>query len=38
VHLSKPQFARYGLAAVLMQSLRRIGRTSPARKPQDARG
>jgi hypothetical protein len=37
VHLSKAEFALYGLAAVLIHSLRRIG-TSPARKPQDARG
>jgi len=37
VHLSKPEFALYGLAAVLIYALRRIG-TSPARKPQDARG
>jgi len=38
VHLSKPEFALHGLTSVLMQSLRRIGRTSPARKAQDARG
>ena len=37
VHLSKAELALYGLAAVLIHSLRRIG-TSPARKPQDARG
>jgi len=36
VHLSKAQFARYGLGAVLINSLRRIGRPRPARKPQDA--
>ena len=36
VHLSKAQFARYGIASVLINSLRRIGRTRPARKPQDA--
>jgi squalene synthase HpnC len=38
VHLSKAEFALHGLTAVLVNSLRRIGRTSPARKPQDARG
>jgi squalene synthase HpnC len=38
VHLSKAEFALHGLTAVLINSLRRIGRTSPARKPQDARG
>jgi squalene synthase HpnC len=36
VHLSKAQFALYGLAAVLINSLRRIGRARPVRKPQDA--
>ena len=36
VHLNKAQFALYGLAAVLTNSLRRIGRPRPARKPQDA--
>jgi squalene synthase HpnC len=36
VHLSKAQFALYGLTSILMTSLRRIGRASPARKPQDA--
>src|SRR5438874_11168994 len=36
VHLSKAQFALYGLASVLVNSLRRIGRARPARKPQDA--
>jgi squalene synthase HpnC len=36
VHLSKAQFALYGLGAVLLNSLRRIGRPRPARKPQDA--
>ena len=38
VHLSKAEFAFHGLTAVLMNSLRRIGRVSPARRPQDARG
>jgi hydroxysqualene synthase len=33
VHLSKPQFAFYGLTSVIMNSLRRIGRT-PAPAPQ----
>jgi hydroxysqualene synthase len=37
VHLSKGQFALYGLASVLINSLRRIGRARPARRPQDAR-
>ena len=36
VHLNKAQFALYGLGAVLLNSLRRIGRPRPARKPQDA--
>jgi len=36
VHLSKAQFALYGLRAVLINSLCRIGRARPARKPQDA--
>ena len=36
VHLSKAQFALYGLASILINSLRRIGRARPARKPQDA--
>jgi hydroxysqualene synthase len=36
VHLSKAQFALYGLSAVIINSLRRIGRTRPVRKPQDA--
>jgi len=36
VHLSKPQFALYGLSAIIINSLRRIGRTRPLRKPQDA--
>ena len=36
VHLNKAQFALYGLGAVLINSLRRIGRPRPARKPQDA--
>ncbi len=35
VHLSKAQFALYGLGAVISNSLRRIGRARPA--PQDAR-
>jgi hydroxysqualene synthase len=34
VHLSKVQFALYGLASVIITSLRRIGRPGPARKPQ----
>jgi len=33
VHLSKAQFALYGLTSVIMNSLRRIGRT-PAPAPQ----
>jgi len=36
VHLSKAQFALYGLSAVIITSLRRIGRARPVRKPQDA--
>jgi squalene synthase HpnC len=36
VHLSKAQFALYGLGAILINGLRRIGRTRSARKPQDA--
>ncbi|TMJ04047.1 MAG: squalene synthase HpnC [Alphaproteobacteria bacterium] len=36
VHLSKAQFVLYGLSTILLNSLRRIGRTRPARKPQDA--
>jgi len=36
VHLSKGQFALYGLSAVIINSLRRIGRARPVRKPQDA--
>jgi squalene synthase HpnC len=36
VHLSKTQFALYGLASILVNALRRIARTRPARKPQDA--
>jgi len=36
VHLSKAQFALYGLRAVLINSLCRIGRVRPARKPRDA--
>jgi len=38
VHLSKAGFALRGLTSILIHSLRRIGRTSPAGKPQDARG
>ena len=34
VHLSKAQFALYGLSSIMMTSLRRIGRTSPAPKSQ----
>ncbi len=34
VHLSKGQFALYGLSSILVNALRRIGRASPARKPQ----
>jgi squalene synthase HpnC len=37
VHLSKPQFALYGVGAIIISSLRRIGRTRSARKPQDAK-
>jgi len=36
VHLGKAQFALYGLSAVIITSLRRIGRPKPVRKPQDA--
>src|SRR6202008_2393854 len=36
VHLSKGQFALYGLSAVIINSWRRIGRARPVRKPQDA--
>jgi len=36
VHLSKRQYALYGLSAIVINSLRRIGRTRPVRKPQDA--
>ena len=36
VHLSKAQFALYGLSTILINSLRRLGRARPARKPQDA--
>jgi squalene synthase HpnC len=36
VHLSKAQFALYGLCAIITTSLRRIGRARPVRKPQDA--
>ena len=38
VHLSKAGFALHGVTSILIHSLRRIGRTSPAGKPQDARG
>jgi hydroxysqualene synthase len=34
VHLSKGQFALYGLSSILVNALRRIGRAGPARKPQ----
>jgi squalene synthase HpnC len=34
VHLSKAQFALYGITSIIVTSLRRIGRTSPARTPQ----
>jgi len=37
VHLSKAQFALYGLSAVIVSLMRRIGRPRPVRKPQDAR-
>ena len=36
VHLGKGQAALYGLGAILINSLRRIGRPRPAREPQDA--
>jgi hypothetical protein len=36
VHLGKPQFALYGLGAIIGQLLRRVGRARPVRKPQDA--
>ena len=36
VHLSKAQFALYGLSAIIFNSLRRIGGARPVRKPQDA--
>jgi len=36
VHLGKGQFALYGLSAIVINLLRRIGRTRPVRKPQDA--
>jgi len=36
VHLGKAQFALYGLSAVIISSLRRIGRPRPVRNPQDA--
>lgn len=34
VHLSKAQFALYGLSSIVVNSFCRIGRVSPARKPQ----
>jgi squalene synthase HpnC len=37
VHLSKAQFALYGLGAVVANFLRRAGRARPGRKAQDAR-
>jgi squalene synthase HpnC len=37
VHLSKAQFALYGLSAVIINTLRRIGRPRPVGKPRDAR-
>jgi squalene synthase HpnC len=36
VHLGRVQFALYGLSAVIINSLRRIGRARLLRKPQDA--
>ncbi len=36
VHLSKAQFALYGLASVLINAPRRIGRAKATRQPQDA--
>jgi hydroxysqualene synthase len=36
VHLSKAQFTFHGLGAMIINSLRRIGRARPVRKPQDA--
>jgi hydroxysqualene synthase len=36
VHLGKAQFALYGLSAIMINSLRRIGRARPVRRPQDA--
>jgi len=36
VHLSKTQFAQYGLGAVVVSLMRRILGPRPARKPQDA--
>jgi hydroxysqualene synthase len=37
VHLSKAQFALYGLSAIIIIALRRIGRPRPVGKPRDAR-
>lgn len=37
VHLTKAQFALFGLGAIIVNSLRRLGRPRPVRKPQDAR-
>jgi hydroxysqualene synthase len=37
VHLTKPQFALYGLGAIIINALQRLGRPRPVRKPQDAR-
>jgi hypothetical protein len=36
VHLGKAQFALFGVSAIIINSLRRIGRARPVRKPQDA--
>jgi squalene synthase HpnC len=38
VHLSKAQFAFYGLSSIIINALRRIGRTSPARADVRNRG
>jgi squalene synthase HpnC len=38
VHLSKAQFAFYGLSSIIINALRRIGRTSPARADARNRG
>ena len=37
VHLTKAQFAFFGLGAIIAGSLRRLGRPRPVRGPQDAR-